>query len=110
MTIFALLNLILYFFVCYKAVAYFHGPCASRRDTDKVVVGGIGFLSAVFVLLQLSILASQPEILGRAKSGMVTSLYMFCAANGVLYLAIMGALSRTPHEGGVCRTSKRYFP
>jgi len=110
MTIFAMLNLILYFFVVYKAINYFHGACDGSRDADKVVVAGIGVLSAVFVLLQLSMLLGQPELLTRAKSIMVGSLYMFCAANGILYLAIMGSLSRAPQEHDVCQTSKRYFP
>ncbi len=110
MTIFALLNLILYFYIVARTVGYFHHPCHVRREADKVIVAGVGMISAIFVLVQLSIVFGDPVVLQQGQMALSGLLYMFCAANGVLYLSIVCALSRAPTESEVCQTSKRYFP
>lgn len=105
----ALLNLMLYAYVVSRAYRYFHGHPCSRRDADKVIVVGVGMLSALFVLAQGWVLASAPYIHTKLHSNLAI-LYLFCLSNGVLYLSIISAMERVLQERHTCSTPRRYFP
>lgn len=105
----ALLNLLLYAYIVSRAIRFFNSDRCARRESDKVIVAGVGMLSALFVVAQGWVLCTAPFIHTKLHSNLAI-LYLFCLSNGVLYLSIISAMERTQLERHLCSKPKRYFP
>lgn len=109
MSTLAMLNLLLYAYVVSRSMWYFRDVCTPRRETDKVVIAGVGMLSVLFVVAQAWVLVSAPFIHTKLHSSLAV-LYLFCLSNGVLYLSIISAFEGAQRERFKCHPPKRYFP
>ena len=107
MTMIATLNLALYAGVIIKVLLFFRSD-ACRRDQDKVIAASLGAMSMVFVMVQLMVLFVffVPTYTQQATS----MLYMFCLANGVVYLTVIDVMANGRKRDEQCSTQKRYFP
>ena len=107
MIIIATLNLVLYAGVIVKVLLFFRSS-ECRRDQDKVIAASVGAMSMVFVMVQLMVLFVffVPTYTQEAAS----MLYMFCLANGVVYLTVIDVMANGRKRDEQCSSSKRYFP
>lgn len=106
MTTLALINVVLYGVVAYRAARYFL-PCGDAcRDEDKAVVAAVGTLALALALGQVIIMAVMPGW-GRSVTPFITLLWAMSISNGVVYLVVINFLS----SRSTCKKRpRRYFP
>lgn len=94
----AIINLVLYGFIAFRAVRFFYEGGKLCREADKTIISGVGAMAVLFIIAQATQLFVYPTM---GLPGGTELLYGFIFTNGIIDLTIVQVTLASVHRRGI---------